>query len=122
MLGLSCGGPAAASLPPDDAPPDVVLATYLEALKAGDCATAHLLVTNSFTIGNGELCGALRVTRVVIAADDPAQPREGEVVFATTITVAGGDQSMPDGDHIWFYDLQRQDNGAWRITGGGSGP
>lgn len=109
-------------MPPDNAPPDVVLETYLEALETGDCATAHSLTTDTFTVGNGELCGALRVTRSEIAAGNPAQPRDGEVVFATTITVVGGDQSMPDGDHIWFYDLQRQANGTWRITGGGSGP
>jgi len=114
--------PAAIDLPPVSAPPDVVLDAYLQALLAGDCATAHTLVTATFIIGNGELCGALTVTAARIDPVGPARPSDHEVVFGTTLTTVGGDASMPDGEQTWFYDLQRQPDGAWRLTGGGSGP
>jgi hypothetical protein len=121
LLVLLAGCSSPPSPPADASPPEVVLAAYLAALQAGDCATARTLATETFRVGSGELCGALRVTRVG-EITEPARPRSGEVVYAISIRTVGGDVSMPDGDHTWFYDLQQQPNGAWRITGGGSGP
>lgn len=113
---------ACGSLPlPDQSPPEVVLHTYLAALKAGDCERAGSLATPTFIVGNGELCGALEVTAFTPLAG-PATPDDREVVFATTLTTRGGDVSMPDGNHRWFYILIRQPNGAWRLAGGGTGP
>lgn len=115
-----CGSGAA--LPPDSATPDVVLNAYLTALKAGDCGTTHqLFATSNVNVGNGDQCGALHVSAFTPLAG-PATPKAGEVVFSTELTTSGGDFSMPDGQHTWFYTLDRQPSGAWRITGGGSGP
>lgn len=108
-------------LPPDSAPPAVVLNAYLTALLAGDCDTARALATPTFFRGNGELCGGPDVSAFT-PLRGPATPRDGEVVFSTTLTTRGGDGSMPDGDNLWFYSLVRQPNGAWRLAGGGSGP
>jgi hypothetical protein len=44
------------------------------------------------------------------------------VVLADTLIVTGGEQSLPDGDHLWFCTLRQQPGGAWRISVGGSGP
>lgn len=115
----ACG--SRAGVPPDSAPPGVVLEAYLVALKSGDCDTAHALAAPTFVVGNGELCGALHVTAFG-ALTGPATPRDGEVTFSTPLTTTGGDASMPDGEHLWFYTLDRQPNGASRLAGGGSGP
>ena len=109
------------ALPAKDAAPAEVLSAYLQALRSGDCQSAHALATSSFVHGNGELCGDLTVSAYTPLVD-PATPRDGEVVFATNLTTQGGDGSMPDGLHTWFYALDRQPDGAWRIVGGGSGP
>ena len=71
--------------------------------------------------GNGELCGHLTV-RANTPPGTPAEPGDGEVIFSTVLTTEGGDDSMPDGDHIWFYSLKRQPAGTWRLIAGGSGP
>lgn len=111
-----------ASLPPD-ATPRQVLEAYAAALVAGDCGTARTFTTSTFVKGNGELCGDVRVSHVSIDPRPPAAPSDAEVVFATTITTGGSsDGSLPAGDATWFYDLRRQPDGSWRITGGGSGP
>ncbi len=113
---------ACGTLPiPDQAPPDAVLSAYLAALRAGDCERTRSLATPAFVAGNGDLCGVLDVTAFT-SLTGPATPDGGEVVFSTTLTTRGGDVSMPDGDHTWFYTLIRQPDGAWRIAGGGSGP
>jgi hypothetical protein len=72
-------------------------------------------------VGNGELCGVLDVTAFT-GPDGGARPSDDELVYSTTLTTRGGDRSMPDGDHTWFYSLVRQPDGEWRIAGGGSGP
>lgn len=54
---------------------------------------------------------------------EPATPISDEVVFATTLTTGGStDGSVPASDITWFYTLDRQPDGAWRISSGGSGP
>lgn len=103
-------------------PPEAVLDAYLAALLAGDCETARLFTTSTFTIGSGELCGGATVLEVEVHPAGPARPSDDEVVFATTLAITGGDASMPDGEQPWFYVLGRQPDGSWRLTGGGSGP
>jgi hypothetical protein len=108
-------------MPPSDATPARVLTTYLQALRAGDCPTARALGTSTFVPGNGELCGHLTV-KANTPLGTPAERGDGEVIFSTVLTTDGGDDSMPDGDHIWFYSLKRQPAGMWRLIAGGSGP
>jgi hypothetical protein len=112
------GGDAAPS--PGAAPRDVLQA-YLGRLVSNECAKARRLTTATFQVGNGELCGVVRVTSASI---DPiaARPSADEVVFSTRIVASGGGVSLPDGEHVWFYTLRRQPDGEWRIAGGGSGP
>lgn len=117
----ACGG-SSFTIPPDSAAPAVVLDAYLRALQAGDCAAGRALGTATFRPGNGELCGATKVSAFRVTGD-PATPSSDEVVFATVLTTSGSsDGSVPAGDIIWFYSLDRQPNGAWRLAGGGSGP
>ena len=108
------------ALPSKDAAPAEVLDVYLRALKAGDCKTAHALTTSTFSFGNGELCGQLRV-KSYTPVGKPATPGN-EAIFSTNLITQGGDASMPDGLHTWFYSLTKQADGAWRLVGGGSGP
>jgi hypothetical protein len=122
LLVALAGCTEAASLaPPAATDPRVNLKMYLDEVVAGNCEGARAMTAPTFRFGNGELCGALRVTTYSIGGE-PARPNANEVVFATTLTTAGGDISMPDGEHTWFYTLTRQPNGEWRISGGGSGP
>ena len=123
LLGAcSAATPAESIAPPSaGADPRLVLGVYLEALKAGDCKAARRLAARTFIPGNGELCGQLKVT----SYKDPGEPAlagNGEAIFSTTLTVTGADDSIRDGDNVWFYTLMKQTDGQWRLTGGGSGP
>ena len=80
---------------------------------------ARRLTTSSFA-RNGELCGHLRV-KSYTPVGDQATPGD-QAIFSTNLITEGGDASMPDGLHTWFYTLLRQADGAWRLVGGGSGP
>ncbi len=104
------------------AQPRAVLEAYLAALRAGDCLAARAFAAPTFTVGNGELCGALTIVSVTLDQAGPATPTDDVAVFSTMLTVTAGDKSMPDGTYAWFYDLGRQPDGAWLLTGGGSGP
>lgn len=121
FLVAGCSQGDTAVLVANDAPPSDVIVAYLHDLRSGDCEAAHALATSTFTRGRGELCGDLTV-KAFTPPGEPAVPRVGEVVFATTLTTQGGDASLPDGDHTWFYTLHKQAGGEWRIIGGGSGP
>ena len=121
VLALAACQPAVA-VPPDSAGPEVVLDTYLRALVAGDCDTGRKLATATFGKGSGELCGATRVSAYRI---DPgtARPSADEVVYSTILTTTGTDDgSVKPGETLWFYSLDRQPSGSWRIAGGGTGP
>jgi cellulase/cellobiase CelA1 len=114
--------PSAATLPPPTAAPEVVLDAYLRALVAGDCDTGRKLATATFAKGNGELCGDTHVSAYQINPV-PARPNAGEVVFSTTVTTTGtADGSILPGAMTWFYSLDQQPDGSWRLVGGGSGP
>ena len=120
----ACGGTSssdAISLPPAGASASVVLDTYLRALVAGDCTTAHALAASTFVVGNGELCGDVKVAACSLSGD-PATPSTNEVVYATALITDGSSEgALEAGKTTWFYDLQRQD-GEWKLVGGGSGP
>ena len=107
------------ALPSKNAAPIEVLGAYMRALKAGDCKAAHALATSTFA-SNGELCGRVKV-KSYTPVGVPATPG-GQAIFSTNLITEGGDASMPDGLHTWFYTLARQADGAWRLVGGGSGP
>ncbi|HEY8438734.1 MAG TPA: hypothetical protein VIK65_09000 [Candidatus Limnocylindrales bacterium] len=123
VLLVAVGGCApVVTFPPESAAPAVVLDTYLMALAAGDCQAGRRLALTTFAKGKGELCGETRLIsyRVDLV---PATFSDREVVFAAHLTTTGtADRSVPPGEMLWFYDLLRQPNGAWRLAGGGSGP
>jgi hypothetical protein len=120
----SCGGTSSSTtvaLPPAGASASLVLDTYLRALVAGDCRTAHALAMPTFTKGNGELCGDVKVS-AFSAPTGPASPGKDTVEYASTLTTDGSrDGSVAPGETTWFYELQRH-GGQWRLVGGGSGP
>ena len=120
LVGLAACSDAPKSLPSAGATPRQVLEAYLLALQAGDCATTHAYAVDRF-LTDGELCGRVNV---LAYRTDPyrAQPTPDEVVLAERLTIKDGDQSLPDGDHQWFYTLRRQPSGAWRLSAAGSGP
>ena len=124
-LGLvaGCASPAHApiALPSAGSDPRTVLSVYLRALKAGDCRTASQLTTSTFTFGNGELCGHLKVWSYT-EPGQPGLPGNGEAIFSTNLWVTGADNSMNEGKNTWFYVLRQQTDGEWRLVGGGSGP
>lgn len=125
MLALAgCAGASsrtALSQPAAGASASVVLHTYLRALVAGDCDAAHALAESSFSIGNGELCGDVRVSAFSLRGGG-ATPEADDVVYATVLTTGGSsDGSIRPGKTTWFYDLERH-GGEWKLVGGGSGP
>lgn len=106
-------------LPPDSAPPEVVLDAYLKALVAGDCATARALGTASF--GDGFLCGGL--VRVV-AFEEPTvtEAYDTGVAYTVVLTTRGSDVTVPDGAHPWRIAVVReQGDGPWRVGSAGNG-
>ena len=107
------------ALPSKDAAPIEVLGAYMRALKAGDCKAAQALATTAFA-SNGELCGRVKV-KSYTPVGVPAT-RGDQANFSMNLITEGGDASMPDGLHTWFYTLALQADGAWRLVGGGSGP
>lgn len=108
------------ALPAAGATPRQVLDAYLLALQAGDCATTHAYAVDRF-LTNGELCGHVDV--LSYRSDSyRSDASPDQVVLAATLTIKNGDQSLQDGDHLWFYTLRRQPTGAWRLSAGGSGP
>ena len=122
MLAFSLGACThlAGAIAEDSATPRQVLDAYLLALQAGNCSTTHEYAVDRF-LTDGELCGHVNV--LSYRSDSyTAQPSPDEVVLAATLTIKGGDQSLQDGDHLWFYTLRRQPTGAWRLSAGGSGP
>jgi hypothetical protein len=122
VLSLAACAGSPVLVPPDSAAPEVVLTTYLQALVRGDCSVGKALGTTSFGRGNGNLCGETTVSSFRIDGP-PAEPNATEVVFATTLVTTGtADHSVAPGSLTWFFDLQRQPGGAWRLAGGGSGP
>ena len=118
-----CAAPSrdSASPPPPGAAASDVLDSYLRALVAGDCATAHAAATSTFATDPSELCGEVRVTTFSVR-ENPATPGPNEVVYMTTLTTNGSsDGTIARGKTDWFYGLERK-GGQWRLASGGSGP
>jgi hypothetical protein len=115
-----CGG-SPVVVPPDSASPAVVLDAYLAALQAGNCHGARALATPGFADGTEVYCNGMRVTGFNIPSDS-AQINDSEVEFALDLTTSGGNETVPDGTHTWFFSLVRKAGGAWRVQGGGAGP
>jgi hypothetical protein len=117
-----CSARPQVTMPSESAPPRAVLLTYLRLLEARNCDAAHSLAVESFTTGNGELCGDVHVRSFALQGS-PAHPAVGEVVYATRLVTEGShDDSIPAGALTWFYGLTEQRDGSWRLSSGGSGP
>lgn len=121
LMGCTAPSPDGAGPPPPGAPASVVLDTYLRALVAGDCATAHTAATPTFSTDPGELCGDVTVSTFSVR-ENPATPGPNEVVYSTILTTNGNsDGTIAPGETVWFYELAHQ-GGEWRLVTGGSGP
>ncbi len=101
-----------AAMPALDASPADVLDAYLAALKARACAVAAALATDTFTVGNGELCGVVTIDSYTDAIRPAATGTQ--MTYAITLQVASGstDGTVPAGAVPWFYTLQRQHTAA----------
>lgn len=107
--------PAAVTIPPDSAPPAVVLDAYLRALQAGDCGTAsHLTMPLVFGKTHVDLCGVTSVTAVSVSGD-PVVVSPDTVRLTATLTITGIPPWISAGKITWRYILQQQTSGAWRI-------
>jgi hypothetical protein len=105
--------------PITDPSPGKVLDAYLRALVKGDCTTAHKMEASSLA-GNGAVCGQVTV-KSYTAVGVPQTWGNGEAIFSTELLTEGGEPWLP-ARHLVFYTLVRQADGAWRLTGAGSGP
>jgi hypothetical protein len=110
-------------LPPANATPLEVLTAYLEAYKGGRCSWARQLWIDPVpNTGDGDLCGDAQLLSFSVSPE-PARPTVDIANFATSLTTSGSrDGSVEPGRMTWFFQLNRQADGSWRIEGGGSGP
>ena len=123
-LTIAACSTARVPIPPDDATPEQVVQTYADAVHARDCKTADALVNNQ----RQSWCGGIDITALKVIeltqehkATDSGQGPMIERVWVK-LTSQGGDISLPDGDHLWSYLLDRTGpNGAWRIYDQGTG-
>ncbi|KRE60671.1 hypothetical protein [Nostocoides sp. Soil756] len=120
LAGCAVRAADGAATPAADAPARVVLDAYLRALEAGDCDAARAISTPTFTGGNGDLCGDVRVSSSSVT-EPAAAPEPDHLTYATVLVTEGGDDTLPAGVTTWFYRLERT-AGGWRVAGGGSGP
>ena len=117
------GGASAtgAQTAPDPTSPGQVVEAYLAAFRVGDCDEGGRWTSESFP-GNGDLCGFVTIDDYTV--NGAATPTPDQQVFAVDLHVTKGsaDGTVPDGNVTWFYQLNRQSDGTWKIIGGGSGP
>ena len=124
-LGLAVGGEGrsatGAQTAPDPTSPGQVVEAYLAAFRVGDCDEGGRWTSESFP-GNGDLCGFVTIDDYTV--NGAATPTPDQQVFAVNLHVTKGsaDGTVPDGNVTWFYQLNRQSDGTWKIIGGGSGP
>ena len=121
-----CGSAATrVPLPSEPAPPRTILLAYLDALVDGDCATARALAAPGLNgYPAGIWCDRPRVIdyRAPSPSDAPGGDPSSQLVYAVEINVTRGDESLPDGWRLWFFQLEPQPDGVWRVTSSGSGP
>lgn len=111
-------------MPSDDATPEQVVQAYADAVHARDCKTADALVSNQ----RQSWCGSIDITALKVTTRTQEHKEIGsgqgpmiERVWVR-LTSQGGDISLPDGDHVWSYLLDRTGpRGAWRIYDQGLG-
>lgn len=111
-------------MPPDDATPEQVVRAYADAVHARDRKTADALVDNQ----RQNWCGSIDITalKVTTRTQEHKQTGSGQGPMIERVwvrlTSQGGDVSLPDGDHVWSYLLDRTGpRGAWRIYDQGLG-
>jgi hypothetical protein len=124
-LGLAVGGEGRSATgvqtAPDPTSPGQVVDAYLTAFRVGDCDEGGRWTSESFP-GNGDLCGFVTIDDYTV--NGAATPTPDQQVFAVDLHVTKGsaDGTVPEGEVTWFYQLNRQADGTWKIIGGGSGP
>lgn len=110
------------SVPPTNAQPGDVAASYLQALVDGDCAKARALTVAT----NGQpfqpFCAGPRVVRFSELSREDAASSPNEYDYAVTVTIRGGVGILPDGENAMLVQVVRQLDGAWRVTGLLNGP
>ena len=111
-------------LPPDDATPEQVVRAYADAVRAGDCDTAQALVDDR----RQSWCGDTDITALMVTGTTrerkATESGDGPLIQRVwvNLTQRGGDDSLPDGEFMWSYLLDRTGpNGAWRIYDQGMG-
>lgn len=113
-----------APTPPDDATPEQVVRAYVDAVQAGDCDAARALVEDE----GQSWCGNVDITAMTVTSTTQerkaTETGDGPMIQRVWVdlTTSGGDGSLPDGDQMWSYLLERTgSNGAWRIYDQGMG-
>jgi hypothetical protein len=110
--------PAAVTIPPDSAPPAVVLDAYLRALQAGDCdAASELTIPRLFGASMVDLCDVTGVTAFSVLGD-PVVVDPDTVRMRASLAITGTDHGLAAGEITFTYFLQQQPTGAWRIVDG----
>ena len=110
--------------PPDDATPEQVVQAYAEPVHAGDWDPARALAADQTKSGGGapaiialKVTGTTQERKSTESGDGPVIQR-----VWVNLTPRGGDASLPDGELMWSYLLDRTGpNGAWRIYDQGMG-
>ena len=117
---------AKVEVPPADAPPAQVVATYLEAIQAGNCTVLSQLATRNQA--ERAWCGkGLTVSRITIGdpVPDPGSIASKEfqqaVYVPVRFDVQGGADSVESGMRDWGYVLVRDAPvQQWRIADEGT--
>ncbi|MEJ7648339.1 MAG: hypothetical protein WKF57_04710 [Nakamurella sp.] len=109
---------------PDLRTPLSVVTGYLAAARAGRCEEAAATYWGPPpAVGErGDLCDSTISDFDVGPREAPSASARTDVVAATLTTDGSSDQTVPPGTIVWFYQLERQPDGTWRIIEGGSGP
>lgn len=103
-------------------PPDQVIDAYLRAVEATDCDGAKLYETPVLAAADGGLCGKLEITDFRIDPANTGDPRERSYFTQITTPTGFADGSVEPGLFDWFIFVERQPDGAWLVSGGGSSP
>jgi hypothetical protein len=122
------------AVPAQDATPEQVVATYLDALNAHDCDTAEAVWTGEERDSTASWCDDVAsLTNIDIGDPGKERPRRSGqstseeavgvgVTFDLDWRLFHDDGSMPEGDTVWGYLLVRDSPDApWRIFSEGVG-